>query len=86
MSTAAPVVAFALLCATAGLARADDATAASAASLRALSAAPQARFEKRIRDWYAAIELYPRQLHDLGQGEYLDMKRKENLRQLPGPV
>lgn len=56
------------------------------AFLGALSASPQARFEKRIRDWYAAVERYPRQLHEMEPGEYLDMKRKENLRQQAGPV
>jgi hypothetical protein len=49
--------------------------------LGALSAPPQARPEKRLRDWFAAVERYPRQLHELEQGEYLDMKRKEYLRQ-----
>ena len=34
--------------------------------------------EKSLRDWFAAIERYPRQLHELvEQGEYLDMKRRE---------
>jgi hypothetical protein len=50
------------------------------AFLRALSAPPQARLEKRLRDWFAAVERYPRQLHELEQSEYLDMKRKEYLR------
>jgi hypothetical protein len=50
------------------------------ANLGALSAPPQARLEKSLRDWFAAIERYPRQLHELEQGEYLDMKRKEYLR------
>ena len=54
------------------------------AFLGALSASPQARFEKRIRDWQAAVERYPRQLHEMEAGEYLDMKRKENLRQQAG--
>lgn len=54
------------------------------AFLGAASAPPQAQFEKRIRDWYAASELYPRQLHELGQGEYLDMKRRENARRQAG--
>lgn len=49
--------------------------------LGALSAPPQARLEKRLRDWFAAIERYPRQLHEMEQREYLDMKRKEYLRQ-----
>jgi len=56
------------------------------AFLGAQSGSPQARFEKRIRDWYAAIELYPRQLHEVEQGEYLEMKRMENLRQQAGPA
>jgi hypothetical protein len=60
--------------------------AAIEAFLGAQSESPQARFEKRIRDWYGAIELYPRQLHEVGQGEYLDMKRMENLRQQAGPA
>jgi len=51
------------------------------AFLGALSVPPQARFEKRLRDWFAAIERYPRQLHEMELGEYLDMKRKEYLRQ-----
>lgn len=49
--------------------------------LGALSAPPQARLEKRLRDWFAAIERYPRQLHEMEQGEYLVMKRREYLRQ-----
>src|SRR6185436_10531937 len=51
------------------------------AFLGALSEAPQARFERRIHDWYAATERYPRQLHEMEQGAYLDMKRTENRRQ-----
>ena len=51
------------------------------AYLGALSAPPQARLEMRLHDWFAAIERYPRQLHELEQSEYLDMKRKEYLRQ-----
>ena len=51
------------------------------AFLGALSTPQQARFEKRLHDWFAAVEHYPRQLHEMEQGEYLDMKRKEHLRQ-----
>ncbi len=51
------------------------------AFLSAVSAPPQERLEKRLREWFAAIERYPRQLHEMEQGEYLDMKRKEYLRQ-----
>ncbi len=54
------------------------------AFLGALSAPPQARLEKRLRDWFAAAERYPRQLHEMEQGEYLEMKRKEYLRQQAG--
>lgn len=51
------------------------------AFLGALSTPPQARLEKRLRDWFAAAERYPRQLHEMEQDEYLTMKRKEYLRQ-----
>jgi len=51
------------------------------AFLGALSVPPQARLEKSLRDWFAAIERYPRQLHELEQSEYLAMKRREYLRQ-----
>lgn len=47
------------------------------ASLGAMSAPPSARLEKSLRDWFAAVERYPRQLHELEQNEYLDMKRNE---------
>ena len=49
--------------------------------LGALSTAPVARVEKSLRDWFAATEAYPRQLHEMEQGEYLAMKRKEYSRQ-----
>lgn len=49
-------------------------------NLGALSAPPQARLEKSLRNWFAAIEGYPRQLHELEQDEYLTMKRKEYFR------
>ena len=49
--------------------------------LGALSAPPQARIEKSLRDWFAATERYPRQLHELEQAEYLEMKRREYQRQ-----
>lgn len=51
------------------------------AFLGALSAPPQAQFEKRLRDWFAATERYPRQLHEMEQGAYLDMKRREHQQQ-----
>ncbi|HZV94213.1 MAG TPA: hypothetical protein VFF72_13415 [Caldimonas sp.] len=33
--------------------------------------------EQRIRDWYASTERYARQLHEMDENDYLDMKRKE---------
>lgn len=58
--------------------------AAIEAFLGATAGSPQMRFEKRIRDWYRTTERFPRQLHEVGQGEYLDMKRMEYLRQQSG--
>jgi hypothetical protein len=49
--------------------------------LGALDAPPQARLEKSLRDWFAATERFPRQLRELEQSEYLDMKRREHRRQ-----
>ncbi len=54
------------------------------AFLGALSEPPKAQLEKRLRDWFAATERYPRQLHELEENEYLDMKRREYLRQQAG--
>jgi hypothetical protein len=51
------------------------------AHLGALSVPPSAQLEKRLTDWYAASERYPRQLHDIGEKEYLALKRKEHQRQ-----
>ena len=51
------------------------------AFLGALSEPLQTRFEKRLHDWFAAIERYPRQLHEMERGAYLDMKRREYKRQ-----
>jgi len=53
------------------------------AFLGALSAPPQAQLEKRLHDWFAAVERYPRQLHEMDEGAYLDMKRRETRRQQP---
>ncbi|HVY05418.1 MAG TPA: hypothetical protein VHB46_05530 [Burkholderiales bacterium] len=49
--------------------------------LGALSVPPQGRLEKRLADWYAAAERYPRQLHEIEREDYLDMKRREYQRQ-----
>jgi hypothetical protein len=52
------------------------------AFLSALSAAPDAQFEKRIQTWFTSTERYARQLHEMERNEYLEMKRAENVRQL----
>jgi hypothetical protein len=51
------------------------------AFLDALSEPQQAQFEKRLQGWFAAVERYPLQLHELERTEYLDMKRGEYSRQ-----
>ncbi len=51
------------------------------AYLGALSAPPAVRVEKSLRDWFLASERFPRQLHEMEQGDYLAMKRKEYSRQ-----
>jgi hypothetical protein len=47
------------------------------AYLAALSAPPDERLEERLRDWFDSTEHYALQLHELGQYEYLEMKRRE---------
>lgn len=54
------------------------------AFLGSRAAPPEARLEKRLRDWFTAAEGYPRQLHEMERGEYLDMKRREYSRQRAG--
>lgn len=51
------------------------------AYLGAVSSPPAEQLEKRLRDWYAAVERYPIQLHELERNEYLEMKRREVQRQ-----
>ena len=51
------------------------------AYLEALSAPVSGQPERRMSDWYAGIERYPVQLHEMGRSEYLTMKRKEIQRQ-----
>ncbi len=50
------------------------------AYLGAMSEPLHARLEKSLLNWFTAIERYPRQLHEMEQNEYLDMKRRENRR------
>ena len=47
------------------------------AYLSALHLPDAERPDKRLREWYNAIERYPRQLHELEREDYLSMKRKE---------
>jgi hypothetical protein len=41
----------------------------------ALPAAEQP--ERRLQNWFAAVERYPRQLHEMERGDYLSMKHRE---------
>ena len=49
--------------------------------LDSLSVSVDARVEKRLNDWFVAIERYPRQLHEMEREDYLAMKRREIRRQ-----
>ena len=49
--------------------------------LGALSSPAAEQLEKRLQNWFAATELYSRQLHEVDRATYLDMKRREYLRQ-----
>lgn len=51
------------------------------AYLGAISVPPAAQLEKRLQDWFAATERYPRQLHEVDLPTYLEMKRREVARQ-----
>ena len=51
------------------------------AYLGAYALPPSEQLERCMRDWYAGIERYPLQLHELERNEYLEMKRKEVQRQ-----
>jgi hypothetical protein len=51
------------------------------AFLGALGAPQAQRTEKAARDWFAATERYPRQLREMGEAQYLALKRKDYSRQ-----
>ena len=51
------------------------------AHLGALSVPPDARAETSMRNWFAATERYPLQLHEVGRSDYLAMKRVEYRRE-----
>jgi len=44
-------------------------------------ATPAARLEHRLQSWFAAVERYPRQLHEMDRAEYMEMKHAEYSRQ-----
>jgi hypothetical protein len=48
--------------------------------LASLSAPPGRQLDKRLNDWFAATEKYPRQLHEMDLAEYMAMKQKEATR------
>lgn len=55
------------------------------AYLAAQAVAPAERPERRLREWFAAIERHPQQLHELERDDYLQMKRRELARMAPKP-
>ncbi len=50
---------------------------AIAAYLDAASLPEPQRLERRLHDWFEATERYPRQLHEMDEAAYLEMKRAE---------
>jgi hypothetical protein len=55
------------------------------AFLDAASSPPSLQLDRRLHAWFAATESFPRQLHEVDEGIYLDMKRRETRRQ-QGPA
>ena len=51
------------------------------AYLGAMATPAPKQVEKRLRDWFAGIEQYPVQLHEMELGEYMEMKHSEIRRQ-----
>jgi len=45
--------------------------------LAAAALPPAQQRERRLENWFAAVERYPRQLHEMERGEYLSMKHRE---------
>lgn len=46
-----------------------------------LGVAAESRFEARLQTWYALTAQYPNQLYEMGQQEYLEIKRQERRNQ-----
>jgi len=44
-------------------------------TIKSRSAPPSEQLNFRLRDWHAAIEKYPRQLHEMSLDDYLALKR-----------
>jgi hypothetical protein len=51
------------------------------AYLAALTEPPGDQLKKRLQNWYDSTEQYARQLHEVEQNDYFDMKRREYQRQ-----
>jgi len=51
------------------------------AHLAVQSLAPGQRYEAALHRWFELTERYPAQLHEMEEGEYLEMKRRERLEQ-----
>jgi hypothetical protein len=51
--------------------------------LNAQSLPPAQQPERRLHNWFAATERYPKQLHEVDEKQYLEMKRQEIKRQQP---
>ena len=51
------------------------------AYLSAVSTPPAAQLDRRLNNWFVATERYQRQLHEMDQAQYVEMKRAEYRRQ-----
>ena len=51
------------------------------AYLGATATPPAQRSDKRLTDWFNAVERYPQQLHEIERVDYMDMKHREIERQ-----
>ena len=52
------------------------------AYMDATTAPVNEQFERRLANWFSAVEQFPVQLHELSQKDYLEMKRDEHAREL----
>jgi hypothetical protein len=55
------------------------------AYLGALATPVEQQLNQRLNDWYAGIEQYPEQLHELSRQQYIEMKHREFARQQTAP-